>query len=217
MALSNPPRFVRILGRLCFSLGALLTLFAITNLIFSSLIAHDIARPAQSTATNDPSYFLLAPPYLSGVTAIGLAASLFSTPRALLTEPRPFVILFSCLLLIPSLLVLPPIYWTARFCASFDILGYPVRNNTYGWLGPLPSTGTTCVDDIGKVWYWKCDDVSAFQHHLLGCGIWLRLNGLQANNMRVNLTVQASRRLLAARCILSGITPASGAPPWPAG
>ena len=68
-------------------------------------------------------------------------------------------------------------YWIVMFVATFEILGYPVRSHTLGWLGPTPRD-RGCVVDIGKVHEWKCQDVAVFQQHALGCRLWLRLNGL---------------------------------------
>jgi len=67
-------------------------------------------------------------------------------------------------------------YWFAEFAATFDLFGYPVRNNQYGWLGPTPH-GTRCVSDIGKVHYWECSDISLFEQHQFGCHVWLHVFG----------------------------------------
>jgi hypothetical protein len=68
-------------------------------------------------------------------------------------------------------------YFIFVFLLTFQLLGPPVRNNEYGWLGPTPRK-TSCIQDIGKVSYWNCSDVSIFRKHRLGCNFWLRLNGL---------------------------------------
>jgi len=69
------------------------------------------------------------------------------------------------------------LYPAVRFTAAFQLFGPPVRDNQHGWLGPTPR-GTQCVDDIGKVNYWRCEDVTVFQRHRFGCRLWLSANGL---------------------------------------
>jgi hypothetical protein len=69
-------------------------------------------------------------------------------------------------------------YFLSVFVLRFQLLGYPVRNNEHGWLGPTPRS-SSCVEDAGKVNYWKCDDVSVFKEHRIGSALWLRLNGLR--------------------------------------
>jgi hypothetical protein len=68
----------------------------------------------------------------------------------------------------------------AVFIATFELMGPPVRNEIFGWLGPTPRR-TACISDIGKVNYWRCSDASIFERHRLGCRLWLWLNGLPAN------------------------------------
>lgn len=70
------------------------------------------------------------------------------------------------------------VYCSSGFVLTFQMFGYPVRNNEYGWLGPTPRS-SPCAEDIGKVNYWKCDDVSIFKKHRFGCDLWLRLDGLR--------------------------------------
>ena len=70
-------------------------------------------------------------------------------------------------------------YLSFGFVLSFQLLGPPVRNNEYGWLGPTPRS-SSCAEDIGKVNYWTCGDVSVFAKHRFGCALWLRLNGLKS-------------------------------------
>jgi hypothetical protein len=68
-------------------------------------------------------------------------------------------------------------YFTFAFVLKFEVLGPPVRNNAYGWLGPTPR-GSRCVSDIGKVNYWECEDISVFREHRTGCRVWLWANGV---------------------------------------
>jgi hypothetical protein len=74
-------------------------------------------------------------------------------------------------------------YWLAAFLNTFEVFGLPVRNNHYGWLGPTPRTeeqtspSKGCTEDIGKVNFWVCEDISVFKRHRFGCAVWLKLNG----------------------------------------
>ena len=70
------------------------------------------------------------------------------------------------------------LYQVSMFLVIFEVLGPPVRDNTHGWLGPTPRQ-TGCVEDMGKMNYWNCPDVSVFQHHQLGCRVWLWANGFK--------------------------------------
>jgi hypothetical protein len=71
------------------------------------------------------------------------------------------------------------LWFVGDFVVAFELLGLPVRNNTYGWLGPTPRS-SACVEDIGKINYWTCKDIFAFTRRRVGCLLWLRLNGFDA-------------------------------------
>jgi hypothetical protein len=67
--------------------------------------------------------------------------------------------------------------YVITFVWRFDVLGDPVRNNQYGWLGPQVRGDTHCVD-IGKVLYYESDDVSSYKGVFRPlCKIWIWLNG----------------------------------------
>ncbi len=65
------------------------------------------------------------------------------------------------------------------FVVTFETLGLPVRDNVHGWLGPTPRH-TGCVQDIGKVNYWTCSDVSVFRRHEISCRLWLKMEGFSS-------------------------------------
>ena len=65
----------------------------------------------------------------------------------------------------------------AIFANKFELFGYPVRNNVHGWLGPTPRD-SKCLEDIGKVYDWSCDNIEIFKNNQIDCKIWLKLNGL---------------------------------------
>jgi hypothetical protein len=75
------------------------------------------------------------------------------------------------------------LYWLVVFLNTFNVLGLPVRNNKYGWLGPTPWVEESapfdkkCAVDAGKINDWECADVSVFRRHRFGCWLWLKLNG----------------------------------------
>lgn len=71
------------------------------------------------------------------------------------------------------------VWLVAGFVREFELLGLPVRDNTHGWLGPTPRS-RVCVEDIGKVNCWTCNDIAVFTRHRLGCWVWLKLNALDA-------------------------------------
>jgi hypothetical protein len=72
----------------------------------------------------------------------------------------------------------PVVLYVGAFSWRFDVLGDPVRNNRYGWLGPQVRGDTHCVD-IGKVLYYESDDISPYRGVFQPlCKIWIFMNGL---------------------------------------
>jgi hypothetical protein len=70
------------------------------------------------------------------------------------------------------------LWFVGAFIVEFELLGPAVRDNSHGWLGPPPRK-STCMQDIGKVNYWACEDITLFTRHELGCRLWLTLNGIR--------------------------------------
>ena len=76
------------------------------------------------------------------------------------------------------LILLLPILYVLAFAVRFEVLGYPVRDDRHGWLGPRVRGDVRC-EDIGKVWYRQGDDISDYTGVFRPlCRLWVYANDL---------------------------------------
>ena len=71
--------------------------------------------------------------------------------------------------------ILAALYFAA-FVSRFEVLGSPVRNDAYGWLGPAMRGGSYI--DVGKVYYYEGTDFSSYRVFRPLCFVWLRVMGI---------------------------------------
>ena len=77
-----------------------------------------------------------------------------------------------------AVILLPPLLYLLAFAVRFDVLGYPVRDDRHGWIGPRVRGDTRC-EDIGKVWYRQGDDIAEYEGIFRPlCRFWIFANGL---------------------------------------
>jgi hypothetical protein len=69
------------------------------------------------------------------------------------------------------------VLYFAAFVCRFEICGSPVRDDAYGWLGPVMRGDTHSVD-IGKFYHYEGTNFSSYRFFRPLCRAWLRARGI---------------------------------------